>query len=112
MGYRATVISQYKPGQLPDWFLSKYRGIVDNPYGVTISYRVESKFFLANLFFEDYQRAIRESGFWDDCASIITLVVLGEDGHITKVVVSEQSIEYFWMDGESEEMGCVWQLGI
>ena len=74
-----------------------------------VSSRVETKTY-DNEFFEDYQKAINESGFWDEKNISIVIVVLAEDDFITKVVSNKAQIKYIWMD-EGIDAGHVWCQG-
>ena len=107
MGFRSTLVSQDYYGKLPDWFIEKYGGWILFPNGLIVSSKHEAKYY-DNQFFEDYQKAVIESGFWDDTDIDIVLVVLAEDGFITKVSITKKEIKYTWMDDgiESDHVWC------
>tara|TARA_R110002020_G_scaffold109607_1_gene253562 strand:- start:39 stop:374 length:336 start_codon:yes stop_codon:yes gene_type:complete len=111
MGYRSTLVSQDYYGKLPDWFKEKYGGWILFPNGLTVSSKHEAKYY-DNQFFEDYQKAVIESGFWDDMYTDIdiVIVVLAEDGFITKVTITKKEIRYTWME-DGIDSGRVWCNG-
>jgi hypothetical protein len=113
MGLRSTICSEfYASGQLPEWFKKKYNQTHIFPCGLFVVSKVECKYY-ANDFFEDYQKAIKESGFWKyNPARRTSIVVLAEDGFVSKVVIYENDIKYYWLSsGEEEENenNNVWQ---
>ena len=109
MGFRSTLVSQDYPGKLPNWFKEKYNDYILFSNGLTVSSKREAKFY-TNEFFEDYQKAVNESGFWDDKSIEIVIVVLAEDGFVSKVLISKDEIKYIMMD-EGYEATQVWNLG-
>ena len=109
MGFRSALVSQEYHGELPNWFKEKYNGEFFFPVGLMVSSKAETKIY-DNNFFEDYQRAINESGFWSEKNISIVIVVLAEDGFITKVVINKEEIKYIWMD-EGVESDHVWCQG-
>ena len=98
MGYRCTLISSDLIGNgLPVWFKEKYDDRFFFSEGLIVSSKQERKFY-DNEFFEDYQKAIIESGFWNDKYSPdVYLAVLGDDGAVFKVIISPIEIKYFLM---------------
>lgn len=109
MGLRSTLVSQDCDGKLPDWFKDKYNQWISFPRGLLISSKAERKFY-DNEFFEDYQKAVIESGFWNKNDIGIVIVVLGEDDFISKVIIKENEIRYIWMKNEWEA-DHVWRQG-
>jgi len=94
MGYRCTLSSNYNPAhELPVWFKEKYEDHLLFGHGLTIGSKRERKFY-DNEFFEDYQKAIEESGYWNGYHSKVYLTVLGEDGAVFKVMIDQNKIEY------------------
>lgn len=97
MGYRCTLISSDLIGNgLPVWFKEKYDDRFLFSEGIMVSSKQERKFY-DNEFFEDYQKAIIESGFWNDNSLKVLLVVLGDDGAVFKVIISPIEIKYYLM---------------
>jgi len=109
MGFRSTLISQDYFGNLPEWFKDKYKDYILFPSGLMVTSKHEAKYY-DNDFFEDYQKAIFESGFWDETDIDIAIVVLAEDGFITKVIISKKKIKYIWME-EGIDSDYVWCQG-
>lgn len=109
MGFRSTICSQYYDGTLPTWFINKYNETILFPLGLLIVSKIEAKYYGVE-FFEDYQLAIKESGFWEKTYKPnMTIAVLGEDDVISKVIITEKSIFYYLMLDQSIESSCVWQ---
>ncbi len=106
MGFRSTLVSQDYQGELPNWFKKKYNDYILFSDGLTVSSKREAK-FNTNKFFEDYQKAVKWSGFWDDYSIEIVIVVLAEDGFVSKVLISNDEIKYIMMD-EGYEANSVW----
>lgn len=105
MGYRSTLISQDWPcNELPDWFKDKYKRYLHYPQGLMISSLFEFKIY-DNEIFEDYQKAVKESGFWDKSDLKVKVVVMAEDGFVSQVIISKDDIKYLWLtfDAETEE---------
>ena len=106
MGYRSTLISQDYGGELPKWFLEEYKDDIFSSSGcLIVSSKREVKQY-GNSFFEDYQKAVLESGFWNGNDLSIVLAVLAEDGFITKVTIKKDDIIYTymeeWMSGDRD----------
>ena len=98
MGYRCTLCSNDRPGyELPQWFKEKYQNHFLMPYGLTVYTKNERKFY-DNEFFEDYQKAMIESGFFHSEYTKMHLAVLGEDGAIFRVVINKDKINYDYLD--------------
>jgi len=110
MGFRSTLVSQDYQGELPNWFKKKYNDYILFSDGLTVSSKREAKFY-TNEFFEDYQKAVNESGFWDDKSIEIIIVVLAEDGSVSKVVISNDEIKYYILMDELYEAKSVWNGG-
>jgi len=111
MGYRCTLCSNYNPAQeLPVWFKEKYEDHLLFGHGLTIGSKRERKFY-DNEFFEDYQKAIEESGFWNGYLSKVYLTVLGEDGAVFKVMIEQDKIEYNLMCEHHETDGILTYTG-
>lgn len=109
MGFRSTLCSEHYPGELPEWFKEKYNQIILFPAGLLVVSKSEAKYY-TNDFFEDYQKAVKQSGFWEDGDLDISLAVLAEDGVISNVVITKDNIKYFCMQ-EAYESNHVWQQG-
>lgn len=109
MGFRSTIVSQDYYRELPEWFKEKYSGWILFPKGLMVSSKHEAKFD-DNEFFEDYQKAVIESKFWDANDIDIIIVVLAEDGFITKVSINKNEIKYTWME-DGIESDHVWCMG-
>ena len=95
MGYRCTLCSNDAPGsELPQWFKDKYEKYFFFPDGLTVTTKQEIKFY-DNDFFEDYRKAIIESGHFDKFSDLyeIYLSVLGEDGSIHRVTINKNEIK-------------------
>jgi len=108
MGYRCTLVSNDRVGNgLPLWFKEKYENRFFFTDGLIVSSKQERKFY-DNEFFEDYQKAISESGFY---ALEVRLAVLGEDGAIFKVIISPTEIKYFLMHERLETDGILTYTG-
>jgi hypothetical protein len=111
MGYRCTISSNYNPAhELPVWFKEKYEDHLLFGHGLTIGSKRERKFY-DNEFFEDYQKAIEESGYWDGYHSKVYLTVLGEDGAVFKVKIEQNKIEYNLMNEWLETDGILTYTG-
>jgi hypothetical protein len=113
MGFRSTICSEHYSGNLPDWFKEKYKQTHLFPDGLLVVSKTECKYY-TNVFFDDYQKAVKESGFWDDSDLKISIVVLAEDGFISKVVICKNRIKYYWLySGEEDENenDSVWMRG-
>ena len=111
MGYRCTLSSNYNPAhELPVWFKEKYEDHILFGHGLTIGSKRERKFY-DNEFFEDYQKAIEESGYWDGYRSKVYLTVLGEDGAVFKVMIEQNKIEYNLMFEHRETKGILTYTG-
>ena len=111
MGYRCTLSSNYNPAhELPVWFKEKYEDHLLFGHGLTIGSKRERKFY-DNEFFEDYQKAIEESGYWDGYHSKVYLTVLGEDGAVFKVMIEQNKIEYNLMNEWLETDGILTYTG-
>jgi hypothetical protein len=108
MGYRSSLISQFYSGELPEWFKIKYSVPLLFPNGVMICTKSEMK-IESNELWEDYQMALKESGFWDYHIIDVQIVVLSEDGIISKVVIGKKQIKYYWAD-DLMEITHVWKL--
>ena len=108
MGFRSTLISRDYGRELPNWFKEKYSDyILFKPKSMMVSSKYEAKFY-DNEFFEDYQKAVTESGFWDEHERWLVIAVLAEDGFITKVSMNKNKIIYKLMYEEMES-DHVWQ---
>ena len=111
MGYRCTLSSNYNPAhELPQWFKEKYEDHLLFGHGLTIGSKRERKFY-DNEFFEDYQKAIEESGYWDGYRSKVYLTVIGEDGAVFKVMIEQNKIEYNFMHEYLETKGILTYMG-
>lgn len=104
MGYRSTLITQYYGDDLPDWFIKKYKD--DFFIKDTLISQRELKMDSGTEIFEDYQKGLKEIGFFTSVKKVIC-VVLSEDGMITKVIISDRNIQYILMD-DGEVLQGVW----
>lgn len=98
MGYRSTFISEALPiHKLPDWLKEKYKDTLVFTES-TIATKYEIKIY-GETIFEDIQKALLEVNL-----SKTRLVTIGEDGSVSKVIISPNSIKYYkyWdMDTET-----------
>lgn len=102
--------SQYYSGNLPEWFKEKHEDSHLFPDGLMVVSRSECK-IRSNEFFEDYHKAITESGMWQKHEIItVEVVVLAEDGFVSKVILAKNEIKYFWLL-EVQESDNVWMDG-
>jgi hypothetical protein len=116
MGFSSTLISQSWGFEYPEWFKEKYKEKVSFPRNEfhningLVASKVGSKYY-NNEFFEDYYKVLQEVGFFSGHITIpVVVVVLGEDGYITKVEYTKAGIRYIWMvDGY--ETDHVWRQG-
>ena len=106
MGFRSTICSQHYSGELPKWFKDKYNDLVSFPDGLLVVSIKDSKRY-SNEFFEDYQKAVKESGFWNQSNIEISIAVLAECGFISKVVVTDSEVRYYWVDDFTDGDG-IW----
>jgi hypothetical protein len=109
MGYRSTFISQDYVAKLSEWIKEKWSDKVLFIQGTLVATKFEWKIY-DNEFFEDYQKAVIESGFWSDRNIPICFAVIAEDDFISKVKIYKDKIEYFLMD-EGHEWDHVWLQG-
>lgn len=110
MGFRSVLITDHYGHKLPEWFKEKYNEDFNFLSGTLVSSKAEIKLYSGDEFFQDYQKALAETGILDNSFRV-NCVVLHEDGVITKVVISKKEIEYFWIlqtDIEGLEMGRLW----
>ena len=110
MGFRGTLISQYYDGELPQWFKDKHKEFILCPCGLLVSSKKERKYY-GNDFFEDYQKAIGESGFWEKYDLTVVIALVGEDGFISKIEISKTQIKYWWTETFLESSGA-WLQGM
>ncbi len=108
MGFRSTLVSQEYGGTLPDWFKDRYKNKLIFPSGTMIVSCCEFKIY-DNAIFDDYRKALQESGFDLDRVGI-AVSVLAEDGTVSKVCINDEGIKYFVMD-EMYEDDSVWAQG-
>lgn len=99
MGFRSTLISEHYSATIPDWFAEKYKKKINVIDGTLIASKTEFKIY-SNEIFEDFQRALIESGFFENLSDnfSVAIAVMGEDQVISKVEIRHNSIKYFWMD--------------
>ena len=96
MGFRSTFISEDYHGNLPEWFMDKWRpkGIIVRPNTLMISSAGEMKMYShGGLAIEDYQKALLEVGFFDEF-TIMRIVVMTETGSITRVDLTKDGITF------------------
>lgn len=114
MGFRSTIVSEYYDGNIPEWFKEKYSDRLFFPGGILIVSKKEWKYYSGELF-EDYQKALVESGFFDHFIDgfnyTVAIAVLAEDKMISKVLIGENGIRYFWMYEDDHETDHVWCQG-
>ena len=106
MGYLSTLTTDHYPNELPAWFGEKYGKNITVIDGTLIASKREFKIY-DNAIFEDLQRALIEAGFFEKRNNPFHVAVLHEDGLISKVVIRQYSIQYYYMD-EGMEMETVW----
>jgi hypothetical protein len=106
MGYRSTFISRHGVGQLPQWFLDEYQNDIINPRGTLIMSNRELK-HIDDIFW-DYQKALVEIDYFNN--QRMTIVVLGESGHITKVKITKDGVEFNWEGWEDNDFGKSFRL--
>lgn len=88
MGYRSTFISDsFNVSKLPYWLKHRYGQILTFEDSV-ISTKKEIKIY-GDMIFEDIQKAMNEVQI-----TSIYLVVMGEDGSVSKVIISKDNIKY------------------
>lgn len=108
MGFRSTLISEHYSAQIPEWFVEKYKEKIICIDGTLIASKTEFKIY-DNEVFEDFQKALIESGIFNDVSErfSVAIAVLAEDEFISKVEIRKSSIKYLWMQ-EMEEAEHVW----
>ena len=100
MGYKTTITTQHYATLLPQWFCEKY----GNSYfisGTLVSSKTELKHY-DGQFERDYQHALREAGFFDRIDQIHA-VAMGENGYVTKMIITKYEIKYYWLGIENEQ---------
>ncbi len=109
MGLECTLVSEYYAGNLPDWFKEEYSGILSYPCGILIASNSGVKLTKlerhGNELFEDYRTALIETGFFDNFDNIdfkVSVIVLSEDGDVSKALIGKDGVEYLWFDDYSE----------
>lgn len=80
-------------GNLPDWFKEKYSDKLLFPSRSMIASAIEFKLYGGTDLFKDYQLALIEAGSLNNGVTA-TVVVLAEDGVITKVEINSAEITY------------------
>jgi hypothetical protein len=106
MGFRSTLVSQHYGRELPQWFHDKYQ----QDYfisGSLIASKRELKYY-DDVFMTDYQRALNESGLLDGLN--MEVIIIAEDGFVTKVIITKDVIRYLWFD-EGQEADHIWCQG-
>jgi hypothetical protein len=107
MGFRHTIISESFPGNLPEWFKNKWKHYVNFQENSLLVASVDERKFYTDEFFKDYQKAVRESGFWDGWRYSINVICLAEDGVATRVLISNYSIEYYILE-DAYQSDAIW----
>lgn len=109
MGFRSTFISDDWGGSLPEWFKEKYSHYITASDSVMIASPYEIKLYGGNELFLDYQKALIEIDFFPSQFPV-TLVVLAEDGNVTKVIIAKDKITYMLMI-DHYEADVTWEQG-
>ena len=109
MGYRSTLTSNAYKADIPEWFKEKYGKFIE-VNGTLLNSKEEWKFYDGNELFEDFRKALHESGFWNDVSFAIHCAVLAEDGAITRIDVHPDRVEYTLLMERMEMEGC-WNQG-
>lgn len=95
MGYRRTIITQDASGKLPKWFIEKYKEEFNiNELLVSTKYEIKT---YGDYFFGDYHKALIECGFFFCPGREMQIVVLGEEGHCSKVIITKEERKYYQM---------------
>lgn len=109
MGFRTTLTTEHFGTQLPKWFHEKYEKnyFID---GTLVSSKCELKHY-DDEFEKDYQKALLETDFFSDNLREIHIVAMGEDGYVTKIIITKDKIKYilFGVDDDDTEAECIWQ---
>lgn len=99
MGFRSTATSEEVNNTAPKWFKEKYGfWLCFEEDTLTLAFKREYKMYKDEGFFVDYQKALIEVGAFHEYRKNIVCIILDEDQQVTKVVISEDSIEYYLMD--------------
>jgi len=94
MGFRSTLVSQdIGVGVIPDWFKAKYDDRLLFPNGLMIVSKMEAKYY-CNTMFEDYRKVLLEFDYFDNHTYPVSILVLGESGSITNVLVSKFKVVF------------------
>ena len=95
MGFRTTLTTQHYGTRLPAWFHEKY---FENYFidGTLVSSKCELKHY-DDFFEKDLQKALIEIDFFTDNIREMHVVALGEDGFVSKIIVTKETIKYFWL---------------
>ena len=96
MGFRSTFISEDLGGNLPEWFMDKWRprGIIARPNTLMISSGEEMKMYShGGMAIEDYQKALLEVGFFNKFPTML-IVVMSESGSITRIDLRKDGITF------------------
>lgn len=110
MGYRSTIVSQDRgEDKLPKWFKDKYEDMLLFPSGMMIVSKKEAKYYDKEVF-EDYRKAIMESDYFEVYRFPIEIIVLAEDGVLTKVIIHKNGIDYYSVF-EFDDTEGVWNQG-
>lgn len=90
---------------MPEWIKTKYEKSILFIDGTLIASKTESKFY-DDKFFIDYQKALKEAGFWDIVNFPVCISVLAEDDTLSRVNIFIDKILYYQCD--SIEDNFIW----
>ena len=111
MGYRTTITTNHYPRELPAWFNDKYKELYFIS-GTLVTSKKEVKHY-DDIFIKDLQKALIESEFFKNNSIKFNVVVLGKDGFVTKIIITNDLIEYYWMGpDEGQEAEDIWAGGL
>lgn len=111
MGYRSTLVSMDDAGcKMPKWIRDKWGEWFHFDKYTLVSSKCEKKIYDTE-FFEDYQKALNEVGYWKDeddgegeYSPKFHFVIMSEDGFVTKVIIFKHRLKIIWWLDQKEEM--------
>jgi hypothetical protein len=108
MGFTSTFASQDSGVELPAWFKEKYNDYLHINYGYICS-KGGIKIY-AHKIFEDYQKALIESGYFCEHIREMEVAVIAENGVVTKVLITKDDIKYnVYYNEYYEDEAVYWQ---
>lgn len=87
---------------MPEWIKTKYEKLILFIDGTLIASKTESKFY-DDEFFIDYQKALKEAGFWDNINFEVCISVLSEDDTLSRVNIFNDKILYYQFDAFEDD---------